>query len=147
MYYIKSAYINSKLSISIIFMNESTLFQRSKGDTYQNHCDIGAFVFSYNKGKTFVLPLLHIPVFCFFLCSEPCISIPTGLSSALHGSLPSRSLTPLKQRGTRTYSSIALILLTPAEEDCSFLILKCPIVEVFSTWGPPQTSLEKSPIE
>jgi len=42
---------------------------------------------------------------------------------------------------------IAFILRTPAEEDCSFVILKVPSSDVFWTWGPAQISFEKFPIE
>ena len=40
------------------------------------------------------------------------------------------------------YSKIAFILLTPAEEDCSFFILKWPSSFVWVMWGPVQTSFE-----
>ena len=43
----------------------------------------------------------------------------------------------------RTYSRTALILRTPAEDDCSFWIMNFPKRPVRSTWGPPHTSLEK----
>ena len=43
----------------------------------------------------------------------------------------------------RYFSSTALMRRTPAEEDSSFLILKCPRTPVCSTCGPVQTSLEK----
>jgi len=48
--------------------------------------------------------------------------------------------------GAPCYSSTARILRTPAEDDCSFWITNFPRVPVRSTWGPPQTSFEKSPI-
>jgi hypothetical protein len=40
----------------------------------------------------------------------------------------------------------ALIRRTPADEDCSFWMTNFPMPPVRSTWGPPHTSLEKSPI-
>ena len=39
------------------------------------------------------------------------------------------------------YSKTAFILLTPAEELSSFVILNLPNSDVFLTWGPPQISL------
>lgn len=45
------------------------------------------------------------------------------------------------------YSKIALILRTPAEEDCSLTILKCPSSPVCLACGPPHISRENVPIE
>lgn len=45
------------------------------------------------------------------------------------------------------YSNIALILLTPADDDVSFVILKVPNSDVLVTWGPAQISFEKFPIK
>ena len=42
---------------------------------------------------------------------------------------------------------MASILLTPAATPCSERILKAWIEEEFSTWVPPQSSIEKSPTE
>ena len=44
-------------------------------------------------------------------------------------------------------SKIPLILLTPAEEDSSLVILNVPSSLVLLTCGPPQISFEKSPME
>ena len=44
------------------------------------------------------------------------------------------------------FSSIALILLTPLEEDCSLTILNLPKSPVCLACGPPQISLLNSPI-
>ena len=40
----------------------------------------------------------------------------------------------------------ALMRRTPADELCSFRILKLPSSRVFATWGPEQISFETSPI-
>ena len=45
------------------------------------------------------------------------------------------------------YSNTALIRLTPAELDPSFVILNVPSSDVLSTWGPAQISFENFPIE
>ena len=43
------------------------------------------------------------------------------------------------------YSTTARMRRTPADEDCSLTMRKAPSSPVCSTWGPPQTSVEKSP--
>ena len=55
----------------------------------------------------------------------------------------SRRAKPERYAGGFPRSSTALMRRTPAEEDSSFLILKCPRTPVCSTCGPVQTSLEK----
>ena len=45
------------------------------------------------------------------------------------------------------HSRIALILRTPADEDCSLTILKRPSSPVRAACGPPHISREKVPIE
>ena len=45
-----------------------------------------------------------------------------------------------------TYSNTAFILLTPLEEDSSFIIFNFPNSQVFFTWGPAQISFEQFPI-
>ena len=45
------------------------------------------------------------------------------------------------------YSSTALMRRTPAEEDCSLTILKCPSSPVDLACGPPHISREKVPME
>ena len=49
------------------------------------------------------------------------------------------------RRTIARYSSTALMRRTPAEELSSFWILNLPSSPVVLAWGPPQTSLEKSP--
>jgi len=48
------------------------------------------------------------------------------------------------QFGSYGCSRTALILRTPDDEDCSFWIINIPKTPVFSTCGPPQTSLENA---
>ena len=55
----------------------------------------------------------------------------------------SRRAKPARYAGGFPRSSTALMRRTPAEEDSSFLILKCPRTPVCSTCGPVQTSLLK----